>query len=372
MSEITTGNNISKPVIRGLGYNRIVTISEGVRQEGQQWGDEHGIEIDQFNADRIEVLKGPSSLFYGSDALGGVINILEPLPAPLNTVRGEVTSQYSTNSSLTANSLMLEGNHNGFVWRARSTYKNAATYRTPVERVYDSAFNEFNNEGFIGLNKKWGYSHLHVSRWNANIGLVEGERDSATGKFVDAAGNIVSDDDLKSRKLFLPNQNIRHTKLSSVNSFFMGSSSLKLNLGYQHNDRREFEDDENNPALFFHLVTGTYDVKYYLPEYKNMQTVFGVQGMNQQNRNRGEEYLIPEYELNDGGVFISAKKSTEKFTLNAGVRYDARNIKSKQQLVEGEELYQPFTPTFQAVTGSVGSTYKSAKCLCKRKHRQRI
>lgn len=256
---------------------------------------------------------------------------------------------------------MLEGNHNGFVWRARSTYKNAATYRTPVERVYNSAFNEFNNEGFIGLNKKWGYSHLHVSRWNANIGLVEGERDSATGKFVEAAGNIVSDDDLKSRKLFLPNQNIRHTKLSSVNSFFMGSSSLKLNLGYQHNDRREFEDDENNPALFFHLVTGTYDVKYYLPEYKNMQTVFGVQGMNQQNRNRGEEYLIPEYELNDGGVFISAKKSTEKFTLNAGVRYDARNIKSKQQLVEGEELFQPFTSTFQAVTGSVGSTYKISK-----------
>lgn len=92
MSEITTGNNISKPVIRGLGYNRIFTISEGVRQEGQQWGDEQGIEIDQFNADRIEVLKGHSSLLYGSDALGGVINILEPLPAPLNTVKGEVTS----------------------------------------------------------------------------------------------------------------------------------------------------------------------------------------------------------------------------------------------------------------------------------------
>ena len=83
VSEITTGGEISKPVIRGLGYNRIVTLNEGVRQEGNQWGDEHGIEIDQFSADRIEVLKGPASLFYGSDAMGGVINILEQTPAKL-------------------------------------------------------------------------------------------------------------------------------------------------------------------------------------------------------------------------------------------------------------------------------------------------
>jgi len=73
ISQITTGDNVSKPVIRGLGYNRIVILNEGVRQEGQQWGDEHGIEIDKYSAERIEILKGPSSLLYGSDAMGGVI-----------------------------------------------------------------------------------------------------------------------------------------------------------------------------------------------------------------------------------------------------------------------------------------------------------
>ena len=94
VSAVSTGNGISKPVIRGLSYNRVVVVNEGVRQEGQQWGDEHGIEVDQFSADKIEILKGPSSLLYGSDALGGVINILEPIPAPQGKIRGELDAQY--------------------------------------------------------------------------------------------------------------------------------------------------------------------------------------------------------------------------------------------------------------------------------------
>src|ERR1043165_71728 len=68
ISQITTGAGISKPVIRGLGYNRVVVVNDGIRQEGQQWGDEHGIEIDEFGVGKVELLKGPASLSYGSDA----------------------------------------------------------------------------------------------------------------------------------------------------------------------------------------------------------------------------------------------------------------------------------------------------------------
>ena len=76
VSQITTGSGISKPVIRGLGYNRVVTVNDGIRQEGQQWGDEHGIEVDEFSVRRVEILKGPASLSYGSDAIAGVINLI--------------------------------------------------------------------------------------------------------------------------------------------------------------------------------------------------------------------------------------------------------------------------------------------------------
>lgn len=361
VSQITTGNGISKPVIRGLGYNRIVVINEGVRQEGQQWGDEHGIEIDQFAADRIEILKGPSSLLYGSDALGGVINILEPLPAPAGKIRGEISSHFSANNLLTANSLMFEGNQKGFIWRMRGTYKNSATYKTPVEQVYNSAFNEMNGQATVGVNKSWGYSHVHFSRWESNIGLVEGERDSATGEFINAEENIVSDSDLKSRKLFLPNQNIRHTKATSVNNFIIGKSQLRFNLGWQQNDRREFEDSENIPSLFFHLNTITYDVKYFFQERNNFELVIGGGGMKQENENKGDEFLVPDYDLVDAGGFASIKKSWDKTTLNAGVRFDSRNVKGKELVEDAIPLFAGFNSTFSAITGSIGATHRLSR-----------
>ncbi|MDE6330772.1 MAG: TonB-dependent receptor plug domain-containing protein [Muribaculaceae bacterium] len=73
VAQISTGSGISKPVIRGLGFNRVLVVNDGVRQEGQQWGDEHGVEIDGNSVSSAEIIKGPASLMYGSDALAGVI-----------------------------------------------------------------------------------------------------------------------------------------------------------------------------------------------------------------------------------------------------------------------------------------------------------
>src|SRR5664279_728476 len=82
VSALTTGPNVSKPFIRGLGYNRVLTLYDGLRQEGQQWGDEHGIEVDQYGVERIEIIEGPASLTYGSDAIAGVVNLIPYRPAP--------------------------------------------------------------------------------------------------------------------------------------------------------------------------------------------------------------------------------------------------------------------------------------------------
>ena len=69
------GSGQSKPTIRGMGFNRMVVSEDGIKHEGQQWGDDHGLEIDQFAVDRAEVIKGPAALLYGSDAIGGVLNL---------------------------------------------------------------------------------------------------------------------------------------------------------------------------------------------------------------------------------------------------------------------------------------------------------
>ena len=370
VSEITTGSGVSKPVIRGLAYNHVVVLNEGIRQEGNQWGPEHGMEIDQFSPERIEILKGPASLFYGSDALGGVINVLEPAAPAVGIIRGELSSDYSTNNKLTANSLMFEGNQNGLIWAIRGTYKSAASYQTPGEYIYNSGFNENNYSAVIGLHKKWGFTHLHISQFNAFIGAVDGARDSLTNKFTDANGNIVSDAQLKSRKLELPFNNVQHTKITSVSNIIIHGSQLKINVGCQTNHRKEFDDNMTTPNVYFSLNTLTYDAKLLLPVKNGFETAFGLSGMTQANQNKGNEFVVPNYLLQDMGGFAYVKKSFEKLTVNAGIRYDIREIKGNSLFLDslnnpvnsgGDTIFRNFKSEFKAVSGALGFTYSISK-----------
>jgi len=111
VSVLKTGPNISKPFIRGLGYHRVLTLYDGIRQEGQQWGDEHGIEIDEYSVGRVEILKGPASLMYGSDALAGVFRLCYPnVPVQEGTLRGNVLSGFQSNNQLWGGYANVAGN----------------------------------------------------------------------------------------------------------------------------------------------------------------------------------------------------------------------------------------------------------------------
>ena len=366
ISAITTGGAVSKPVIRGLSYNHVITLNDGMRQEGNQWGDEHGLEIDQFAVDRIEILKGPASLLYGSDALGGVINIMEPTPAHVGHIDSEVASRYSSNNSLISSSLMNQGNMNGFIWKVRGTYKSAAAFQTPTEYVYNSGFNERDFSGTFGINRSWGYSHLHLSSYNANIGSIEAERDSITEKFIDQSGVIVPTNVLKGRSLDTPFQNVSHYKIGWVNNFIINSSNqLKVNLGYQTNERKEFSVSKDTPGLFFHLSTFTYDVKYLFGEHNGWEPVAGFSGMAQDNENKGTEYLIPNYRLLDGGAFVYLKKSLRKLTFNGGIRYDMRDIQIHQLVLSDQNTdivrFQGFNTKLSAFSGAFGMTWELSR-----------
>ncbi|RYD78684.1 MAG: TonB-dependent receptor, partial [Sphingobacteriales bacterium] len=357
VSQITTGPSISKPVIRGLGYNRIVTLDDGIKQQGQQWGDEHGIEIDQFKSDRIEILRGAASLMYGSDALGGVINILEPSTAPEGQVKGEFITNYATNNGLTANSLMLNGNQNGFVWRARGTYKNAYSFKTPTGYFPNSGFNETDLSGMIGLNKSWGYTHLNMSSFRNNIGFYEPALDD-NGNFLKESGEAFLKQDFKNRELDFPRQDIRHFKIALNNNFILGNGNLKADFGYQQNQRRELEES-TEPALFFDLKTYTADLKYYIHEINGWQPVFGLSADAGNSENKADdEFLIPDYNTYGIGVFAFAKKNWENSTFSIGARYDYRKNDGKQLIKDGEEIFAPFQNKFSNVSGALGFTHQ--------------
>ncbi|MET4081152.1 iron complex outermembrane receptor protein [Pedobacter sp. UYP30] len=355
VNEITTGPSISKPVIRGLGYNRVVTLDDGVKQEGQQWGDEHGIEIDQFKSDRVEVLRGAASLMYGSDALAGVINLLEPTSAPEGQIKGEFISNYASNNGLTANSLMLNGNENGFVWRARGTYKNAYSFKTPTGYFPNSGFNETDLSGMVGLNKSWGYTHLNVSSFRNNIGFYEPTLDN-DGNFVKGDGSAFTNGDYTNRTLDFPRQDIRHYKVVLNNNIVLGNGNLKADFAYQQNQRRELPGPD--PALFFDLKTYTADLKYFLHEMNGWQPVFGLSLSDAQSENKGTEFLVPAYDTYGIGGFVYAKKNWESNTLSLGARYDYIKNDGKQLFADGEEKFAPFSNKFSNVSGAVGFTHQ--------------
>lgn len=356
VSQVTTGPSISKPVIRGLSYNRVVTLDNGVKQQGQQWGDEHGIEIDQYSADHVEILRGPASLMYGSDALGGVINILDGPAAPEGTLRGEFLTNYATNNGLTGTSLMLQGNENGFTYKARGSYKNAYSYKTPTEYVPNSGYNETNFEGQIGLNKKWGYVHLDGSTFRNNIGFFEAQRNDA-GQLVNDEGETYTDAQSKDRTLSFPKQDIRHAKLALNSNILLGSGTLKTTLGYQHNQRRELEAEGEGNALFLNSHTYSYDLKYSLKEVNGWSPVIGVSGEYIHSLNTsGEEQLIPDFDSQAFGGFAYVKKTWSHDTFNAGLRFDYRKMTGKA--FEGDATFDAFTNKFSHVTGALGYTHE--------------
>lgn len=370
VNALTTGPAISKPFIRGLGYNRVVVVNDGIRQEGQQWGDEHGIEIDDYSVQRVEVLKGPASLMYGSDALAGVINMQSLATVPEGVIKANIISEYQTNSNLRGFNGNIAGMKNGFVFSAYGSYKAAQDYKNKYDGyVFNSKFYNKNFGGMLGYGGAWGHSYLRVSNFDQHIGMVEGDRDDATGKFIKAVAGggeaVATDDDFHAIKPLVPFQHIQHFKISTDNSFTLGRNKLDVLVGFQRNQRREFGDVDNlrEPEAYFDLKTLNYSAKLNLPYHGNWRTSLGVSGMLQNNKNRAEEALIPDYNLFDIGGFVFTQYHKNKFSFSGGLRFDNRHIEGKEMEDGGDIKFNSFTKNFSNISGSAGISYEASKQL---------
>ncbi len=383
VDQITTGAGISKPTIRGLGYNRVISLYNGIRQEGQQWGDEHGIEIDEYSIDRIEIVKGPGSLMYGSDGIAGVLNFISPKAPPVGEINTQLISNYQSNNNLIGYSLSNAGNKNGIQWLGRFSNKFAGNYQNRYDgKVYNSGFKEFDGSLFLGITKKWGYSHLNINSFNTTLNMVEGDRDSLGG-FVfetpDGNGSTIevsaTENDLSGYKTGFPHQEVNHLRVLSNNFFILKNGTVNLDLGFQNNKRKEFGDvlNPNDKALFFDLNTINYNLRYNFNESKGWETSIGVSGMEQINENKGTEFLIPEYNLFDIGGFVFTQKTFNNITLTGGLRYDNRNINTEKLILDSLEApvsvedsttnlkFSSLSKDYNSYSGSIGLSYQINK-----------
>ena len=386
LSQVSTGPGISKPVIRGMGYNRVVVVDNGIRQEGQQWGDEHGLEVDADGVHSVEVLKGPASLMYGSDAIAGVMVLHPERPLPDNTLQARVGGEYQTNNGLYRYMAGFSGNSGGVLWNLHYSRKAAHCYQNSRDGfVPGSWFKEGDLGGMLGLSREWGHTWLRFSHVSFTPGITEGESPTPTlpvGEGDETVEQQLSWEEGYSPRSYeeqLPFQRVKHTKVVSDNLWNLGRGTLKAIVGYQQNYRREYEEEIENsefkiqnsklpepaPALAMRLHTVNYDVKYQLQlpgsTSGSTETLWklaaGLGGMWQSNVNRGEEYLIPDYRLFDIGAFVTAGRQAGQWHLSGGVRLDNRSLTTDALMEDGKERFSHMTKHFTGVTGSLGAVY---------------
>ncbi|RMG74808.1 MAG: TonB-dependent receptor, partial [Bacteroidetes bacterium] len=245
LDAINIGVGIAKPVIRGLSANRVVVNDLGVKQEGQQWGMDHGLELDPFGVERVEIVKGPASLQYGSDALGGAINLMPAPPPPAHHLLGEVQGLYKSNNQHVAGSAMLAVNGNDRWLQARYSAQDFGDYRVPADSfvyqtfvlpIYDGYLKNTSGREQslhlgVGQRRAWGLSRLTFRQYRLEAGIFPGAIGAPRAYALTRDGNRRDRD--------LPYQAVRHTKVIYNQLVFLGRQYLNLNLGYQRNQRQE-------------------------------------------------------------------------------------------------------------------------------------
>ncbi len=357
VESVTTGLSIGKPVIRGLSSNRVLVYAQGVRLENQQFGDEHGLGLSDSGIESVEVIKGPASLLYGSDALGGVLYLNPEKFAQSNTSNADFNGNYFSNTQGYNTNVGYKSSDEYFKLIFRGSLTEHSDYKTNSYRVTNTRFKEQDFKAGLGYQKDNIKTEFRYNLNASKLGIPE----------------EIAEQSLSKTPL-LPFQNITNHIFSSKSTVFFNNSRLDINLGYIYNDRKEFEEhhhdadededeheDEHEAdileaALHMKLKTANYDVKYNLPEIGKFETIVGIQGMNQINTNYGEEQLIPNATTNDIGVLTTSHIHFEKVAIQLGARFDNRTI----NVVSG------LSKDFNSFNGALGVKIDIAKNISTR------
>jgi len=339
---IGTGTGIGKPVIRGLSSNRVLVLADGQRLETQQWGDEHGPNVETADVERIEVIRGPASVLYGSDALGGVINVVDrDLPDAVGKdpfVRGRLHTAFATNPRMPEGTLAVEGARGGFGFRASATGRSAGNIHTPAGALFNSGMETVGGNASAGLRGSWGSAHFTYARLNQRLELHEDPAEEAGAT---------------------PFQRIGEDRLHLEMSLPAAGAHFDIDAGYEQNRRREFEEDSaDEVALGLLSRTLTTDVRLHHTPIGPLDGIVGVTALRTTFDNFGEETLIPESRTYNVGAFASEQLELGRVSLSLGARFDYRNLDVSANGALGVDAQ---VRTYSAVSGSVGLLFHTSE-----------
>jgi iron complex outermembrane receptor protein len=338
----STGNGIGKPVIRGLSSNRVLVLSDGQRLENSQWGDEHGPQVEAGEAERIEVIRGPASVLYGSDALGGVVNVITPeLPDALGRdpfVSGKFVAGYATNNEQPDGTVTLEGARQGFGFRGSFTGRTSDDVRTPEGSLFNSGGRTLNGSVAAGHRGSWG-----------SIGATYAHRDERVEIHEDPAEDPTA----------TPFQRIADDRVHLHGSLPISASHLDVDLGYERNRRREFEE-EGASDVALGLLSRTYsaDVRLHHPPVGSVAGIVGLTVLRNEFEKFGEETLIPTNAYTNLGAYAFEQVEIGRWNLALGARYDYRRLGVEDDADLGVVAQHR---TYNSLTGNLGVLYRVAE-----------
>lgn len=344
---IAKGQGVSKPVIRGLSMNDILVMNNGVRIENYQFSENHPLGVDDNNIDKVEIIKGPASLLYGSDAIGGVINFIKEKPAPTGKILGDYRTQLHSNTLGLNNSLGIKGASEHIFAGFQIGNKTHADYRQGGgDFVPNSRFNEWSVNVNTGYTGKLGTFKLFYDYFKQDLGMT-----------VPPVKPLISE---QGRKNEIWYQDLEHQLLSSQNMLYVGEFKWEINAAYQ-NALRKLQTTLDVPFVEMNLNTITYESKLYFPTDEKTEYIIGLQGMWQNNRNRNNRasQFLPDADVNNLG-FLGLAQFTffTKLKLQGGLRYDMYKTETFALGTEGTGSYHaPVSRDFTSINGSIGATY---------------
>ena len=342
LSIVSTGPYISKPSIRGMYGNRIVTYANNMRLENQQWGDDHGLETDAFGTESIEVIKGPLSVLYGSDAIGGVIYI-----SPDNYISDgfevEFGSYYNSNYSGLTNNLGIKGGSGKFSYIIQGSLVDNGDFENADGEVEGTFFESTDIKAGLGFSSEKFISDLRFSHSSIKVGVPHGDEHDEDNHDEHGDDDDHDDDHEDEEESY---QDLTNTMISLKNTILFERSELEITLGYSENNRKEFghhdeeghddddedgdhdDDHEGEANLDMDLSTTTVDLKYIFPKNNKSEFIIGTNIVNQENTNLGEEELVPNATKNDLGIYGLTHIHGEVWDVMLGFRTDFRKIKA--------------------------------------------
>jgi iron complex outermembrane receptor protein len=355
VSAIAIGSGQSKPVIRGLGFNRVVVVENNIKHEAQQWGADHGLEIDQYAIDQVEVILGPASLRYGSDAIGGVIDMKNKQIPAENTFGGTIDLTGKTYNDFLGTSISLYGRKHGFFGDLRMSIVDYGDYKVPADsvdiysyrvalnerRLRNTAGNELNLHTSFGIVQPRFQSRFHVSSVNSKSGFFANTH-GLEPRRVDEELH-----DQSNRDIHYPYHTVHHFKAINTSQYEWDRLRLELDLGFQRNFRQEWSkyvDHGYMPPVFpdtmdydsdlerqfeKYVYSGNVDLSY--PFNENTGLNLGINSEYQDNRIDGRGFIIPAFKQMTAGTYLYVKHAfSKKSLIQLGIRGDYGRIQTEE------------------------------------------